>query len=253
MDENRFVPEILSTYALTELSYKPWSEDLSAFFKDNVHTMALIIETKYERLLALKHFYEHGLMLSVEIADMLYLTLSNEIERIYTALTLEYNAKYNYYRNILEENSGENNNTYSGSDQQKFTGNDKTNTHDSLDVDNNVTTDDNTISSNTYDTASIEGLRPISKDEHRYNDHMDYEDEINTNVTYGKIITDEYGKKLNMKFGRKVDTKIEGNNGIYPFPDLIKKEYDLRLKHRLCDTIISLLVKEVSSGVWDIE
>ena len=56
-----------------------------------------------------------------------------------------------------------------------------------------------------------------------------------------------------MQFGRNVDTTIEGSNGIYPFPDLIKKEYDLRMKHQLFDTIINLLVKQVSSGVWDYE
>lgn len=249
------VNEVLTHPVIVNLcANEGWSRDLSTYLQSISISISTEIQIRYDKLLALDEFEEYvESEAEIFIADYIYDRISNEVERIYQALTIQYTPKYNYYRNISEENTGEDSHLYGGTDSDRLSGTDNTQSTDSLDIDNNTVKDNSTFSSNTYDSADAQGLRPTDKQENEYQTHEDYEERYNTQTTYGKTNTTTYGKTLRMTYGRNVSTSIEGNNGIYPFPDLIKKEYDLRMKHKLFDTIVSLIVKSVSSGVWDVE
>lgn len=249
------VNEVLSHPVIVNLCNNDgWSENLSSYLRNVSISISTEIEIRYNKLLALEDFEEYVERGAEEfIADYIFDRINNEVERIYQALTIQYNPKYNYHRDIFERNTGEDSHLYGGSDSDKLGGTDNTHSMDSLDIDNTTVKDNSTFSTNTYDSADEQGLRPTNKQENEYQTHDDYEEVYNTQTTYGKTNTTTYGKTLRMTYGRNVSTTIEGNNGIYPFPDLIKKEYDLRMKHKLFDTIVSLIVKSVSSGVWDVE
>lgn len=249
------VNEVLSLPVIVNLCNNTgWTSDLSTYLQSVSVSISTEIEIRYDKLLALDDFEEYLEVQGEEfVADYIFNRISNEVERIYQALTIQYNPKYNYHRDISERNTGEDSHLYGGTDSDGLSGTDNTHSSDSLDVDNTTVKDNSIFSSNTYDSANSEGLRPTDKQENEYQTHEDYEEVYNTQTTYGKTKTTTYGKTLRMTYGRNVSTSIEGNNGIYPFPDLIKKEYDLRMKHKLFDTIVSIIVKSVSSGVWDIE
>lgn len=248
------IPELLDESMLVDIASKPWKDDVRLYLGGIHVMMANYILVNYDNLVVLSGYEKMMKQQDYKkIADIIYLKLKNEIEKIYDALTLEYKVKFNYYRSIIEKNEGQNDNVYGGNDVKETSGSDNTEIRDSLDVDNDVKVSESTISRNTYDTSNEGGLRPITKENQKYTDHEDYEGNTNTTTNYGRVVTDKYGKTLSMKFGRIVDTEIEGNNGIYPYPDLIKKEYDLRMKHQLFVTIVDLFVKEVSSGVWNFD
>ena len=242
------VTDVLTNEVIIEFSNNAgWSENLRNFLQDISNPLVIDIIMKYSGLKA------NTLYQTIQddyIAYLLYNKLSNEIERIYSALTIQYTPKYNYYRKIGEKNSGADNHIYGGQDASSLSGSDTTSNIDDLDIDNNIIKDNSKISNTTYDSSDDNGFRPVSKQENEYNDHSDYVEQFVSTMEYGKTDTMYYGKTLKMQYGRNVSTEIEGNNGIYPFPDLIKKEYDLRMKHKLFETIESLIVREVSAGVW---
>lgn len=242
------VIDVLTNEVIIEFSNNEgWSENLRNFLQEISNPLVIDIIMKYSGLKA------NTLYQTIQddyIAYLLYNKLSNEIERIYSALTIQYTPKYNYYRNIGERNTGTDTHTYNGQDRSVLSGSDTTTSTDNLDIDNNIIKDNSKISNTTYDSSDDNGFRPVSKQENEYNDHSDYDDQFTSTTQYGKTDTITYGKSLTMQYGRNVSTEIEGNNGIYPFPDLIKKEYDLRMKHKLFETIENLLVREVSAGVW---
>ena len=230
-----------------------WSENLSTYLDEICLSLSVEIEMRYDKLIALdgleRLITEHS---EEFIAGYIYDRTHNEIERIFQALTVQYNPKYNYYRTITENNTGEDNHIYGGSDSENAGGHDSTHSTDSLDVDTETLKDESLNSQNVYDDATENGLRPTDKQENQYQVHDDYEEVLDTRTDYGKSNTIRFGKTLKMQFGRNVNTSIEGNNGIYPFPDLIKKEYDLRMKHKLFETFIMIIVGSVSSGVWEV-
>lgn len=242
------VIDVLTNEVIIEFSNNEgWSENLRSFLQDISNTLVIDIIMKYSGLKA-NNLYQT--MQDDYIAYLLYNKLSNEIERIYSALTIQYTPKYNYYRKIDEKNTGDDNHIYGGQDASSLSGSDTTSNIDDLDIDNNTIKDNSKISNTTYDSSDDNGFRPVSKQENEYNDHSDYVEQFVSTTEYGKTDTMYYGKTLKMQYGRNVSTEIEGNNGIYPFPDLIKKEYDLRMKHKLFETIENLIVREVSAGVW---
>ena len=231
-----------------------WTQDFSAYLQESATSISTEIELRYDKLIALdgleRYLDEHDEQF---VADYIYDRTHNELEKIFKALIIQYNPKYNYYREILEHNTGEDAHVYSGTDRDVLGGQDSTHSTDSLDVDTNTIKDESLNSQNVYDDATENGLRPTDKQENDYQAHDDYEEVFDTRTNYGKTSSTTYGKTLTMEYGRNVSTTIEGINGIYPFPDLIKKEYDLRMKHKLFETIIMFLVNTVSSGVWEID
>lgn len=247
------VPDILVEgvfNAYAQMSSTQGRPDVAKFVLEMKTLLPFHIKAKYSNL-GILEIYESLVGHDTAIVGYtLYDRLHNEIERIYDALTAEYKIQYNYYRKIAEINSGNNKNIYGGTDTESFTGSDSVNGNDNVTTGTDVTKDETTGSRNTYDRADLPGFRPIEKAEHLYKDSGSYNESYNYTTEYGKVKTDTFGKTLDMEFGRKVDTEIEGNNGIYPYPDLIEKEYVLRIKRRLTDTILDLFVREVSSGVW---
>lgn len=237
--------EVISLYTTNSL----WSIELRGYLSSIAYSINTAITIEYSGLVAL-NTYESIIDKPNAISQYLYDSTSNEIERIYKALTSEYNPINNYHRTINEKNTGSNNNIYSGTDIEKTNGTDTTNVKDDLIINNTVKNDSTTVSENTYDSANVNGLRPTGKSESEYSDTNEYDGTTDTTVTYGKSIDTTYGRNLEMKFGRNVDTEIDGTNGIFPYQDLISKEYNLRIKKRLFETVIYFLISKVSSGVW---
>ncbi len=245
------VPEILDSVVIGfYCTNGDWDLDVSDFLISCCNSISKDIAIQYDGLIALKTIakvYEND---KTGLAQYLFDKTNNEVSKIFKALTVQYNPKYNYYRNIYEVNSGENSNVYSGTDTLTNSGTDTTTLTDDLDVDESVTKNETVNSNNTYDSATVEGFRPTNKSENEYQSHEDYNENVTTEKEYGKVETQEYGKVLTTNFGRSKNTEIEGNNGIHPFPDLIKKEFDLRTKHELFRSIVNIIVEQVSAGVW---
>lgn len=244
------VNDVLSTSVIESFtSNLGWSTDLKSYLSSISKSILIYVNLNFDTLKALDS-YEKLLDYPNEISQYLYDKTSNEIERIYSALTAEYNPMYNYHRTIIEKNSGSNTNKYSGTDTESVSGKDNTVVKDDLTVNNAVNSDSTTVSENTFDEATVDGFRPTSKSESTYGDTENYDGNTDTTVNYGKNIDTTYGRNLEMQFGRNVETNIDGTNGIFPYPDLIRKEYDLRMTKRLFETIVNLLVSNVSCGVW---
>lgn len=242
------VPEIITKDVIESFVSRDWASPLDVYLTDIADTILISINVRYKKLIALDTLYDYSHM---SVADYLYFTTKNEIERIFQALIVQYNPKFTYDRTIQEINSGENNNTYSGSDNESLSGSDVTTSTDNLDVTSENIEDESTAFKNTYDSNTIAGMRPTDKVEAKYKSTEDYDESYNNQIVYGKHTLTQYGKALKTTFGRTVNTRIEGTNGVYPFPDLIAKEYGLRVKYELFNTIVDSLVKRVSAGVWD--
>lgn len=244
------VNDVLSDTVITSFtSNDGWSSDLKNYLLSISDSISTHITLQYDDLRALDS-YEVLLTKPNVISQYLYDKTCNEVERIYSALTAQYNPMYNYHRTITEKNSGSNNNIYSGTDTESYSGKDAVNVKDDLTVNNTINKDVTTVSKNTYDKATNDGFRPTDKSDSEYSDTEKYDGTTDTTTTYGKSVDFKFGKNLEMKFGRSTNTEIDGTNGIYPYPDLIKKEYDLRMSKKLFDTVIMLLVNVVTYGVW---
>lgn len=241
-----------------------WSSDLRTYLtgmSDMFYTHILI---QYNKLYAMDFPNVHPTW----IASYLITVLRNEFEKIFIALTWQYKPYFNYYRTIIERNSGRDSNTYSGADSIGKTGNDEI-THSGTDnmignyeeFETNVTTTatDDTQYASTYDDTNITTMKPTVKNKHEHNVRLDREYNYDERLSHGEkirtdynsTITDTYGKILTMNFGRNVDTTIEGINGLFAPQDLITKELALRTRYRLFDIFTSMIVQSVSASVWE--
>lgn len=225
-----------------------WSDDVRNYLTSISNSIIVHINLQYGDLMALNTF-EPLLSQQNSIAQYLFDLTHNEFEKIFKALTVNYDPKHNYHRTISEKNTGSNTNKYSGTDTEKVGGKDTTNVKDGLTVSSKAN-DINTIKENTYDEANVQGFRPTMQSNSDYSSSETYNGTTDTTVDYGKSVDTTYGRNLEMQFGRNVDTEIDGTNGIFPYPDLIRKEYDLRIIKQLFDTVIHILINAVSCGVW---
>lgn len=241
------IPELLTQEVMNELAGKLWSTELSNFFRDYSDLFVMDFQSRYDDLLANPYFDNYH---SSFIATYIFAKIRNEVEKLYKALTIQYSPIYNYYRHILEENTGTDTHEKTGSDSTSASGSDSQSYSGAIHESNVIDTSDSTVSSTTYDNATIQGFRPHTKEENNYSDHSDNTMNYNNILTHGKTDTTTYGSVLDMTYGRNVETTIEGINGIFTYQDLIIKEYKLRIEAPLFDTVLDLIVKTVSLGLF---
>lgn len=248
---SKYVTEILTQELIQEFcSNVAWSEAISPFMTSIADLLYLNITMNYDKLYALDFSSYHPSFLGA----YLFQTIHLEIERIYQALIYPYKPYFNYYRNIVEENSGNDLHTYDGSDSEAVSG------QDGYTGSYNETTNQKTVKptvdmlyNSTYDDTNIATMKPTTKSTEDYEIQNAVGANYNDTTKYGKTTTTTFGKTLDMEFGRRVDTTIEGLNGLFSFQDLARKEIILRMHYNLFDLIVQLLIKNVSLGVWDCE
>jgi len=248
---SKYVTEIVTQDVVQEFcSNAGWSEAIVPFMTSIADPLYLYIAMNFDKLYAMDFSSYHASFLGA----YLFQTVHLEIERVYQALIYPYKPYFNYYRSIVEENSGSDKHTYSGTDSEGTSGEDKYNGS------YNETTNQKTLKptqdmlyNSTYDDTNVATMKPTAKTTEDY----DVQKAVGTNykeaTTYGKTTSTTFGKTLDMDFGRRVDTTIEGLNGLFSFQDLAKKEIILRMHYNLFDLIVQLIVKNVSLGVWDTE
>lgn len=241
------IPEILTQGVMNELTNKFWSSDLKNFFRDNSDMFVMDFNARYFDLLANPYFDDFH---DSFVASYIYSKIQNEVERIFLALTQKYNPIYNYYRHILEENTGKDTHEKTGADETTTTGTDSQNYSGGISEENQVLTSDSTISNTTYDNATELGFKPHTKQEDNYRDKSNQTMNYTNRLTHGKTDTTTYGSILDMIYGRNVETDIEGINGIFAYQDLIIKEYKMRIEMPLFNTISDLIVQTVSLGLY---
>lgn len=241
------IPELLTQEVMNELSSKFWSQDLSNFFRDYSDMFVMDFESRYYDLLANPYFDNFHPSF---VATYIYAKINNEVEKIFTALTTKYSPIYNYYRHILEENTGTDTHEKTGSDSMSASGTDTQSYSGGIEENNEILNSESTVSSTTYDNATEEGFKPHTKEENKYKDKSTNRMNYTNGITHGKTDTTTYGSILDMTYGRNVETTIEGINGIFAYQDLIIKEYKLRIEAPLFNTISDLIVKTVSLGLF---
>lgn len=248
---SKYVTEILTQEVIQQFCGNvAWSESIAPFMTSIADSLYLNILMNFDKLYAI----DYSNYAPSFLASYLFQTVHLEIERVYQALIYPYKPYFNYYRNIVEENSGNDLHTYDGSDETTLSGS------DNYDGSYNETTNQKTIKptedvlyNSTYDDTNIATMKPTTKSIENYEIQNAVGANYNDDITYGKVSTLEYGKTLDMEYGRRVDTTIEGLNGLFSFQDLARKEIILRMHYNLFDIIVQLLIKNISLGIWDYE
>lgn len=136
------------------------------------------------------------------------------MQKVFDALTTEYDPLANYKMETEETHSGTDSNTRGGSDTSSST---------SPSITKHFAT--------TFDDQANE--REVGKTEHTYAG----------SVSYGRTDT--------LSHGHKVVTNKEGNNGVRTIQEIIESELDLRLRRNFFEFIITCVVIALSCGVWD--
>lgn len=242
------VTDILTQEALNSFCTNAlWSSDLRIYLSGNSDMMWMHIGIYYKDLYAIDFPETHPSW----IGTYLFKRLQNEFERIFVALTWQYKPYYNYYRSIIEENSGSDTHTYTGTDTERLSGT------DSYSGSYNETTNQKTMKptedlsySSTYDDTNVQTMKPTTKSTEEYEIQNGVSANYQDSTAYGKTSNMTYGKILDMDFGRRVDTTIEGLNGLFAPQDLIMKELVLRIRAKLFDIFVTMIVQCVSAGVW---
>lgn len=256
--------EVLSSFCGNAL----WSNDLRTYLSGNSDMFWMHIGIYYKNLYAI----DFPTSAPSWIGTYLMTRLRNEFERIFVALTWQYKPYYNYYRSIIERNTGSDSNVYSGSDSIGKTGTDSVRHtgKDEYSGSENRNGSEGTAQgqpaseiqfASTYDDTNQQTMKPTVRSENQYKiddeQHRGYKDSLehgeNIFTTYGSTQTDTYGKTLTMNFGRNVNTEIEGINGLFAPQDLIMKELALRIRAKLFDIFVGMIVQCVSAGVWESE
>lgn len=240
--------EVLNSFCGSAL----WSNDLRTYLSGNSDMFWMHIGIYYKNLYAI----DFPSLAPSWIGSYLMTRLRNEFEKIFVALTWQYKPYYNYYRNIIERNTGADSNVYEGSDTVDHSGTDEykgtENKHGSEGTAVGKPASEIQFAS-TYDDTNQQTMKPTVRSENQYEikdeSHRGYSDSL----THGESIQTTYGKTLTMNFGRNVNTEIEGINGLFAPQDLIMKELVLRVRAKLFDIFVGMIVQCVSAGVWESE
>ena len=248
---SKYVTEILTQEVIHEFcSINTWSEAIAPFMSSIADPLYLNITMNFDKLYAMDFSSYHASFLGA----YLFQTVHLEIERVYQALIYPYKPYFNYYRSIVEENSGSDTHTYSGTDEEKLSGEDRYNgSYNETTGQKTLTPTKDMLYNSTYDDTNVLTMKPTAKTTEEFDIQKAVGSNYKEATTYGKKSSLEYGKTLDMDFGRRVDTTIEGLNGLFSFQDLAKKEIILRMHYNLFDLIVQLIIKNVSLGVWDCE
>lgn len=248
---SKYVTEILTQEVIHEFcSINTWSEAIAPFMSSIADPLYLNITMNFDKLYAMDFSSYHASFLGA----YLFQTVHLEIERVYQALIYPYKPYFNYYRNIVEENSGSDTHTYSGTDSEETSGQDGyTGSYNETTNQRTLTPTEDMLYNSTYDDTNVATMKPTAKTTENYDVQKAIGSNYNDTTTYGKTTDTTFGKVLDMDFGRRVDTTIEGLNGLFSFQDLAKKEIILRMHYNLFDLIVQLIIKNVSLGVWDCE
>lgn len=189
----------------------PGENSIKQFIGAEVENLALHVQLNYPNLKLLSTITED--MTESTLANYVYGRFGISLQKIYLALYTQYDALANTSVTETEAATGQDTVSKTGTDTSTVTN--STSTHYAT----------------TFDNPSLE--RETGKTE--------------TDST-GTV---DYGSTNTLGYGKTVTKTKNGNIGVMPTQDLVRLEYETRMRYRIFDAIITCVCICLSSGVWE--
>lgn len=266
------IPQILTSDFWDSLGSRFLTDnhpEISKFIIDNKNNLFVYSAMTYDGLsilTAIEKTSDEGR------ADIAYMIMGDAFTRIYKALTTDYDPLENFYtdRTLHDDISGSTEKlgteerTRTGDQVTSPSGNVKvtsTGTRKLSVVDGSTVGQGTTFETATTDPKSTSDFRNISKTINDSEQNESFED-FGTNTGYEnyEVKTKYNDVKDKLSFQSRsdsttgshdIDEHKKGNSGIFSKQDLTFREIKLRLREKITEILVRMIVDIFNSGVWE--